>query len=264
MLEPAQGVFHIDHGVIDQLAHGNRDPAQRHDVDRQPQVVKNQHRRRQRKRNRSQRDQGRARREQKRKQDDRHHDGPVAQRLGHVAGGGADEVGLAKQDLGRSQPGRSARVELGQRSFDLLGQAQRVGTGLLLYAHHHRRGGVEAGVAALHAGGKAHVRDLLQQDRAPVAPGHRQALQVFDAVAAPDVADQVLAAVEVDEAAAGVACKAAQRGLDLLQAHPRLRHAHGIGLDPQLAHLAANRDHLRHAGDGQQAWAQHEVGVLAR
>jgi hypothetical protein len=37
--QPAQDVFDIDHRIVDQAADGNRQPAQRHGVDRQAEAT---------------------------------------------------------------------------------------------------------------------------------------------------------------------------------------------------------------------------------
>ena len=133
-----------------------------------------------------------------------------------------------------------------------------------MHAHHHRRHAVVARIAALESSRKRDTGDLLQQDGAAILPGHRDAGQILSAIAAPQVADQVLAAVQVDEAAASIAGVALDRLLDLGERDAELRHACGVGGDAQRAHLAADRDDLRDPGNGQQAWTQHEIGIFTR
>ena len=48
---------------------------------------------------------------------------------------------------------------------------------------------------------------------------------------------------------ADAAAREAQRGLERGEAHAELRHACRVGLDAELAHLAADRNHLRDAAE---------------
>ena len=61
-------------------------------------------------------------------------------------------------------------------------------------------------------------RDLLEQDRLVVAVGDDGVGEVLEPLGQADIADQVLAAALVDEAAAGVGAEARDRLLDLLVA----------------------------------------------
>jgi hypothetical protein len=101
--------------------------------------------------------------------------------------------------------------------------------GLLLHPHDHRRAGVEAGVAALEGGGERHLGHLLEQQRRALGAAQRHAAQVLQPRGAADVADQHLPAVALQEAAAAVAGKVAQRGLQRLELHPSCAMRAGSG-----------------------------------
>ena len=87
--------------------------------------------------------------------------------------------------------------------------------------------------------------------------------QVFELERAADIADQEFLRVLVGEAAAGIAAELRQRFLELLVGDAKGTQRRRIGRDAVLAHFAAHRDDLRHAGNGEQARAHHEVGDLA-
>ena len=102
------------------------------------------------------------------------------------------------------------------------------------------------------------------QDAVALARGDHEVAQVLDAVGEADVADEELARVLVDEAAAGVGAEAAHGGLELGKRDLEPAHHHGVGGDAVLTHLAADRDHLRDAGDGEDLRADDEIGDLAQ
>ena len=118
--QPAKDVLDVDDRVVDQLADRDRQAAQRHRVDRQPEPLEHQRRDDDRQRDRRQRDERRAEVQQEQEQHDHHQDRAVAQRLGDVADRGLDEVGLAEQHAAaRLMPGGQALLQLGQRVLDL-------------------------------------------------------------------------------------------------------------------------------------------------
>ena len=75
---------------------------------------------------------------------------------------------------------------------------------------------------------------------------------------------QVLARVPVGEAAAGVGAELRQRLLEPVVGDAERAHGGRLGRDPELAHLSAHRNHLRHAGDREQPWPDREVGEVAQ
>jgi hypothetical protein len=69
-LKPSQDVFDVDDGVIDEFANRNRQTAERHGVDRQPEILEHENRDQDRDRDRGQRDDGRAPVHEEQDQDD--------------------------------------------------------------------------------------------------------------------------------------------------------------------------------------------------
>ncbi len=148
--------------------------------------------------------------------------------------------------------------------FDRLREGNRVGRRLLLDADDH--GGIAhvAGIAALDACRKVDLRDLAQQNAMTLAGGDHEVAQVLDAVGQADVADQILARMLIDEAAAGVDAEPANGGLQLGQRDFQAAHHHRIGGDAILAHLAADRDDLGDPGNSQKLRPDDEIGDLAQ
>jgi hypothetical protein len=103
-----------------------------------------------------------------------------------------------------------------QGVLDGLRQRDGVGGRLLLDAQDHRRLAFIAGVAALECRGEGDLGDLAHQDGLAVLGGQRQVLQVIEAGRASEVADQVLAAVQLQESARGVGRVALQRAVELV------------------------------------------------
>ena len=266
-LEPPQRIFQPDNRVIDQLADGNRQPAQGHGVDRQAEPLKHQRGDQKRQRNRGERNQRHAPVAEHRKQHYGHHHSGLRQLSLEVIDRAFNETGLPEGDLRRSQTGRHGLAQFGQRRLDLPRQLHGVGTGLFLYAENHRRLAVEAGITALDCGCKRHRGNLLEQDRlgdgAALMRGHRHRGQIVKRSRTCKRADQILAAIDFQKAAAGVVGKIAQRRFHLLQCHAQFGHPRRVRLHLELAYLAANRDHLRDARYVEQARAQHPVGVFA-
>ena len=174
------------------------------------------------------------------------------------------KLGLAELHVGRAHALRHHALQLRQHGLDLAGDGDGIGVGLLLHGEDDAGLAVEAGIAALGAGGKSTSATWLQRDAMTVAIGDHEIAQILDSGRAADVADQNLARLEVDEAAAGVGSELLQGALDRLEAHVEAGHAARVGDDAVLAHLAADGNDLRNAGNGQQLRAHGEVGQLAQ
>ena len=211
-LEPPEHVFHAHHGIIDELANGNRQTAQRHGVDGKAKVVEHQNRGHERQRNGGQRNQRGAQAEQKEVKDHRHHDTRHHQLALQCADRRLDEAGLPHGDAGLAQASGQAFFHLGQGAFNFFRQCHGVCIGLLLNAQNHRGLAVQPRITALDGGCKLHHCHLHQKYRLLVFESHRQARQVFQprATASPacaarsEVADQVLARVQFQKTAAGI------------------------------------------------------------
>jgi hypothetical protein len=163
---------------------------------------------------------------------------------------------------GASIPAGRERDSSAMALFHLAGEGHAVGAGLLLHRQDHRRLAPVAGVAALDGRRQLHLRHLLQRDGLAIPHRHHQVLQILDAGAAADLADQVFAAPGLEEAAAGVGAEIGQGRFQLVPLHAQGPQLFRPQLHPVLAHLAADGRDLGDAGDRQQARAHHPVGVF--
>ena len=262
-LEAAQDVLDADHGIVHQLADGDGQPAQRHGVDGQAEIAEYQRRHQQRERDGRQGDQCRADIEQEEEEDHRHQDGAVAQRLHDVADRVLDEVSLLEEELRRLDALGQGLRQVDQGALDFARQRHAVGGRLLLHGEDHGGPGVVAGVAALDGRRQLDLGDLLEEDGLAIPERHHQILQVLDAAGAPDLADQVFAALGFEKTAAGVGAKVLECTFQFLALDAQTLQLRGLQLDAVLPHLTADRDHLGDAGNGEQARPHHPVGVLA-
>ena len=176
---------------------------------------------------------------------------------------GLDEIGLAEKHFRRQHARRQVVFHVRQRRFQTPGEIDGVGIGLFLDTQHHRRRTVETRIAALHRRREIDPGDLPQQDGLSVTRPQGEIAQILQLRAPPQMADQVFAAIDFEEAAGTVRRIPAQGAFQLFQADAQFVHAPAIRLDLILPHRAADRNHLRHAGHCQQARPQHPVGVLA-
>jgi hypothetical protein len=103
---------------------------------------------------------------------------------------------------------------------------------------------------------------LVQQYRLVLAIRDHGIAQVFKAPGHSDIADQIFAAVLVDEASAGVDAKARDGGFDLVVGDIEKMHRSGVRHDAILANFAADRNHLCNARNRQELGTQHEIGNL--
>ena len=87
--------------------------------------------------------------------------------------------------------------------------------------------------------------------------------EVFDLFGQSDIADQIFAAVLIDEAAAGVGAEVRHRLLDLVMGDAERLHGREVRRHAILADFAADRDHLGDAGNGEKPRPDDEIGDLA-
>jgi hypothetical protein len=171
--------------------------------------------------------------------------------------------GLLEQKGGGLDASRQTLAQFGDRPFHFAGQGHTIGGRLFLHRQDDRRLAHVAAVAALDGRRQLDVGKLPEQDGLPVLDAHHQVLQVLDARAAADLADQPFAALGFEEAAAGVGAEIAQRGFQLFALDAQRLQLGRLDLDAVLAHFAADGDHLGDTGDGQQARPHDPVRILA-
>ena len=214
-LEATQHVLHPHHGIVHELTNGNGQATQRHGVDGQTHVMKDQNRDQQRDRNRRERNQRGSYIEQKQKQNHGDKNGTVTQRLFHVGHRVLDEVRLLEQELRGVHTCRQTFGELGHGFLNGPCERHAVCAGLFLHRQNHGRLAAESRITALDGWRQLHLRDLFEQNWLTVFHRDHQILQVFDSRGAANLANQVLAPLGFQKAAAGVGTKILQRGLQL-------------------------------------------------
>jgi hypothetical protein len=119
------------------------------------------------------------------------------------------------------------------------------------------------GVAAFDASREIHAGDLAQQHRLVLPIRNDRVPQVVEPPVHTDIADQIFAALLIDETAARIDAEARDRRLELVVAHIEKMHRDRVRHDAVLTNLAADRDDLGNARNGQELRAQHEIGDLA-
>ena len=107
---------------------------------------------------------------------------------------------------------------------------------------------------------KEGLNDPLDDANELFSTSDSDAARIIQAVGTTQVADQVFAAVQVNESPAGVGGESAQGIGHLFQRNAKLRHARRVGLHPQLPDLAANRHDLGDARYCQQPPTDRPVG----
>ena len=182
----------------------------------------------------------------------------------HVLDRGFDEIRLPEQHLIGPHPVWQGSGDFGQCRLDIAGQLHGIDIGLLFDRNDNSGLPHIPGLAAFQPRAKTHVGHLMQQDRPAAIALHHHLAQILKAEGAADVADQKLTRVLVGETASGVGPKGGNGGLHLGQRYPKGAQGGGVWCHAELAHLAADGDHLCHARDGQKARAYDEISGFAQ
>ena len=260
LLQSAEDVLDIDDRIIDQFADGHRQAAQRHGVDRYPEIAEGQRRDDDRQGNGGQRDQAGAEIPEEDEQDDDHPHDAVTNGLADIADRSLDEIRLPKNVRDNGDVLRQALLKLGQRFVDALAQHERVGAGLFLDRKDDRPLAFDAGVAAAHRAGVPHVGHFADGDRHGIAGPHHGIGHFIQRGRPADDADQRFVALAQQKPAAGDDIRLLDGRGQLIQRHVMTREAFRRREHLVLLHLAAHHADLRHAGDGQQPLANFPVG----
>ena len=262
LAQAPEHVLDADDGVVDQLADGDRESAQRHRIDGEAEQLKDDHRHQHGYRNGRQRNERRAPVHQEQEQDHGDDDEGLDQNSQHIVDRDLDERSLPKQHVDGGDALRQDALEIAQGGLNLPGQLEGVGVGLFLNAKDD--GGIAhvSGVAAFDTRRIVHRGDLTEPDCDPLAIGNSQGFQVLQAGRAGEIANEILAPMLVDEAARAVGAELPERGLDLAARDVEARHLREVERHAVLAHLPADGDDLGHAGDGEQPGTDHPVDDL--
>ena len=260
--QASHDVLDVHHRVIDQAPNGNRQPPQRHGVDGQAKVFKNQTGDEDRHRNGGQRNERGPQGAQKHKQNDRHKHRRPNQLALERGDRRFNEAGLAERDARRLHACGQRLRQVAQRRLNGASQGDGVRRGLLLNAQNDGWLAFKSGIATLDGGCKRHVCYLPEQHGLVVSGSQRQIFKVVEPGGSPQVADQVLPTVELQKAARRIRRKAFERPGQLVMGNAQFCHAHRVGLHLELAHLTTNGDDLRHTRNGHQTRPQHPVRVL--
>ena len=194
-----QDVFHIHHGIVHQSANGNRQPPQRHGVDRQAKILEHQCRDEDGHWDGGERNDGGANRAQEEEQDRGHKQRGADEFALQRRDRGLDEAGLPEGHTGCLHPRRKGCLEIPNRFFNRLCQTGRVSGWLLLNAQNHGWLAFKACIPTFDGCGKSDLSDLAQQDGLTVLGGDGQIAQVLQAGSATKISNQVLAPVELQK-----------------------------------------------------------------
>ena len=262
--QAAKDVLHVDDRIVDEFADGNRQSSERHCIDRESGEMKDRRCGEDGNRYGGERDRRRSPVQEKGEEHDGHHDDRLEQHHLEIVNGRLDEVGLAEQDLIGFHPGREASRRLLQALLDFACQDDRIDAGLLFHGDNDGWFPHVTRVSALELRRKLDLGDLAQVDRRVASRRHHQIAQVVQAGAAADVADQVFARILVRISSSGIDAELRQRAFKLVVADAQRPQRRRIGRDAVLPDFAPNRDHLRDAGNGEQARAEHEIRSFAQ
>ena len=156
------------------------------------------------------------------------------------------------------------RVEAGNGVLKLPGQCDRVDIGLLLDRDDNGGLGHVAAVAAPDLGRVVDACHLPQIDRLALDLGDHDVAQVVEAGGAADVADQVLARMQVGKPASGVGAELRQRPIHVLVGDAKGAQRRRVRRDAILPHLAAHRNDLGYARNAQEPGPDREVRDFAQ
>ena len=246
-----------DHRV-GQLADGDGDPAERHDVGRQAQVPDRDERHQDGQRQHDHHDQRRSRVEQEDQADDRDDDRLLNQRVLQRVDGAEDQL---RSVVGGDEANTVREAQRGDLGFERLDHLQRIRAD----AHHddaaHRLArAVPVGGAATNLRPEADTRHVTEPDgRAARADGHHALLEVRQRLDVAATAKHVLATGQFEHARADFRVGVANRSRDIGQREPEAHEPIGVDDDLILAFESAERRDLRHTGDGLQRRPDGEV-----
>ena len=264
LAQAAKDVLDVDDRIVHQFADGDGQAAQGHGVDADAGEFEDDEGDDKGERNGDQRDERRPGVEQEQDEHEGDEDGGVAHDLDDVVDAGLDEMLLAEHVVVQFHPRRQGGAQFGHGFFDGPGQRDRILTRLLRYHHDHAGFAVDGGVAALDLDPFQHPRHVAHGDRCAGAGRHHGVGELRDAPDPPEVADQKLLALLLDETAGAVLVGVGDGAFDLFQGQVVGAKFLGIDLHLILHAAAADGDGVGHAGDRQQARAHRPVGQQAQ
>jgi len=252
-----------DDGAVDDVAHGDGQPTERHDVDAKPHDGEEEQPHADADRHRKKNDHQRAKTHQRNPQHDDYDQHRSAHHVASVGDGEVDEVGLPVGVL--FDPDTWRQREAVQRILDLFREFKRVAARRLLHGDDHRVPSVERGAAATRRACKRDVCDRAEADRRAVRVRHPDRGEVRRRVGPRNLAHGKLLALDVCKVAAARPGAGRANGLrEIVDAEPVLRELARRVADAEFRQVPADRDDLCDAGDGEQAISERILRNLAQ
>ncbi len=260
-LHAALARFHVPEGVlehddrgVDDHAHAERQPPERHRVQRVPAEIEQREGADDRDRDRDADDHCRANLPQEQEDDGHDQDAPQPRGFLHGRDRAADEDGTVVQD-GEPDAG-DFLIQPGDLLADAVRHPNGVLAGLLLHAHAHARPAVDAHQLPAVFRRVLHLRDVAQVHRYPLAGHHHQAAYVFQIPELSLVAHQVSQIALVDLPKGSVLVFRAEQGDDAVDGEVECGDLLFGELHVNLAAQAAVHGDRRHPCDPLEARCQ--------
>ncbi len=259
LAQPRDVLQHHDR-IVDHHAGGQREPAQRHDVERQVQLVHEEEGRDQRHRQR-QRDDERAPAVTEEQQDDEDRQRTADQRvLFDVVQRRLDE-GRLVLDRGEAGAGRQTRGKPIEFGAHRLGHADGVGVAFLVDGQLDRLAAIDAHDAFALLVALAHLGNVLETDRHAGVDADHEVADLVERTELVDRAHEEALAALVDAAARGVDVLVLQPRVDLVDVDAQARQLLLVDQHLDLVLEAAANLDRRHASHRRQVLLQILVGI---
>ena len=264
LLQPPEDVLDRDDRVVDQQADRDRQAAKRHRVDLEAEGRDHQDPGDQREGNGERRDQSRPDAAEEQRQDHDDQDRAPAKRLGDVPDRHLDEVGLTEVLALEHHPRRQRRLQPGKGIVDRPGQVERVRLRLFLHRQDDRRAVAIRRRAASRLGAPFNGRNVADPQRDAALDPHHGRGHVLGAARPGEPADDVLLPALHVKARRQTAARGGHRLDHVGERKAVLGESGRANRDLELTPLAADGNHLGHAGDREERSPDHRLGHPAQ
>ena len=260
LAEPSENVLDVDDRIIHEFTDGDREPAERHRVDRHSEPLEDQARDDDREGYGRERDESRSEVKEKQKQHDHHEDAPVTERLDDVLDRKIDERFLLVELGVHLDVCRQRAAELVEGFRHVIGELPRVGSWLLGDDEDHGRMPVDRRISPLHLRSLRDPRHLRQHNRPLRGWLYDNRLEIADALDAADRTNKQLVVSLVEIPTCGIGVTRLHRQLDVFERDPEAEQEPRIDEHLELLAAASHRHHLGDTGNREESLPHDPVG----